>query len=187
MKHLKTFWKLSALIFIVLIPSALYAQPEVMAWGNITGIRVEGQLMEFESSLRVVEKGWMHYSATGKEKQQPKYDRDGLKQTITTGMNGFRFSEVVEESGKGLASVTLKANADRDTVLEGVFFCIELPGKYYAGSRIKFIKGSPAGRSRVNLSDISVDKAVNPFKVKADGMVITSLQRQLEIKFDADI
>lgn len=30
------------------------AQPEVMAWGNITGIRVEGQLMELESSLRIV-------------------------------------------------------------------------------------------------------------------------------------
>jgi hypothetical protein len=187
MMYLKTFWKLSALICGVLIPSALCAQPEVMAWGNITGIRVEGQLMEFESSLRVVEKGWMHYSATGKEKQQPKYDRDGLKQTITTGMNGFRFSEVVEESGKGLASVTLKATADTDTVLEGVFFCIELPGKYYAGSKIKFIKGSPAGRSRVNLSDISVDKAVKPFNIKADGMVITSPQRQLEIKFDADM
>jgi hypothetical protein len=165
MMYLKTFWKLSALICGVLIPSALCAQPEV----------------------RVVEKGWMHYSATGKEKQQPKYDRDGLKQTITTGMNGFRFSEVVEESGKGLASVTLKATADTDTVLEGVFFCIELPGKYYAGSKIKFIKGSPAGRSRVNLSDISVDKAVKPFNIKADGMVITSPQRQLEIKFDADM
>jgi hypothetical protein len=41
-----------------------------MAWGNLTGIRVEGQLMEFESSLRVVEKGWQHYNATGKERQR---------------------------------------------------------------------------------------------------------------------
>ena len=133
-----------------------------MAWGNITGIRVEGQLMEFESSLRVVEKGWMHYSATGKEKQQPKYDRDGLKQIITTGMNGFRFSEIVEESGKGLASVTIKSNSPvTDTLIEGVFFCIDLPGKYYSDSKIKFIKGSPAARSRVNVSDISAENASN--------------------------
>ena len=75
----KTFLKPGLLIFSILIPSVICAQPEVMAWGNSTGIRVEGKLMEFESSLRVVENGWQNYSATGKEKQQPKYDRDGLK------------------------------------------------------------------------------------------------------------
>ena len=187
MTYLKSIWKIAALIICILIPTILYAQPEVMAWGNITGIRVEGQLMEFESSLRIVEKGWMNYSATGKEKQQPKYDREGLKQVVTTGMNGFRFSEVVEESGTGLASVTLKATAVTDTLVEGVFFCIDLPGKYYSGSKIKFIKGSPAARSRVNFSDISAENTLKPFKVKAGGMVITSLQRQLEINFDADM
>jgi hypothetical protein len=187
MTHFKTFCRLGAIIFAVLIPSALFAQPEVMAWGNITGIRIDGQLMEFESSLRLVEKGWMNYSATGKEKQQPKYDRDGLKQTVITGMNGIRFSEVVEETGKGNASVTLKVTSGADTLVEGVFYCIELPGKYYSDSKIKFIKGSPAGRSRVNISDISAENKANPFRVKADGMVITSLQRQLELHFDADM
>jgi hypothetical protein len=53
------------------------AQPEVMAWGNMTGIRIEGQLMEFESSLRVMEKNWSHFTATVKERQQLKYDCDG--------------------------------------------------------------------------------------------------------------
>ncbi len=187
MINLKTLWKPCAIIFGILIPSVLFAQPEVMAWGNITGIRVDGQLMEFESSLRVVEKGWMHFSATDKEKQQPKYDRDGLKQMINTGMKGFRFSETVEESGKGLASVTVKATADTDTLVEGVFFCIKLPGEYYSDSKIKFIKGSPAARSRVNIPDISAENEVKPFKVKANGMLITSLQRQLEINFDTEM
>jgi len=182
MNRLKTYCKLGGLTLVILLPSLLYAQPEVMAWGNITGIRVEGQLMEFESSLRVVEKGWMHYSATGKEKQQPKYYRDGLKQTIHTGLSGFRLSEIVEESGKGLATVYLKATAVTDTVIEGVFFCIELPAKYYSTADLRFIKGS--GRSGVNLSDISPDKTVNPLKVKASGLVITSQFRQLEIGFD---
>jgi hypothetical protein len=187
MTSLKSLWKPGAIIFGFLIPSALFAQPEVMAWGNITGIRAEGQLMEFESSLRIVEKGWMNYSATGKEKQQPKYDRDGLKQTITTDMNGFRFSEVVEESGKGIATVTLKATAPIDTIVEGVFLCIELPAKYYSDSKIKFIKGSPASRSKVNIPDLPSEKGEKRFKVKANGMVITSLQRQLEINFDTDM
>lgn len=187
MTRLKTLYKLVTIVLCSVLPTALFAQPEVMAWGNITGIRVDGQLMEFESSLRVVEKGWLNYSATGKEKQQPKYDRDGLKQVITTGMNGFRFTETVEESEKGLAKVILKATADKDTLVEGVFFCIELPGKYYSGSKIKFIKGSPATRSKVNIPDISAENAQKPFQVKAEGMVITSLQRQLELHFDTDL
>lgn len=32
---------------------SLRAQTEVMAWGNITGIRVDGRLMAFESLLAV--------------------------------------------------------------------------------------------------------------------------------------
>ena len=175
-----------AILLSTLFPFVLFAQPEVMAWGNITGIRVEGQLMEFETSLRIVEKGWLHYSATGKERQQPKYDREGLQQIVTTGMNGFRFSEVVEESG-GLALVNLKATAAADTVVEGVFFCIELPGKYYAASNVRFINGSPAARSNVCLSDISEENTVKPFKVTAGGLVVASLLRQLEIDFDADL
>ncbi len=43
-----------SMIFGAFLICPLIAQPEVMAWGNLTGIRVEGQLMEFESNLRVV-------------------------------------------------------------------------------------------------------------------------------------
>ena len=46
----------------------LSAQTEVMAWSNITGVRVDGELIDFESSLRVgTLKGDMEI--TGKEKQ----------------------------------------------------------------------------------------------------------------------
>ena len=78
-----------------------HSQPEVMAWENLTGIRVEGQLMEFESSLMVAEKGWNSFNATGREKQQPRYDREGSVQTVTTKIGSISFSEIVEECGKG--------------------------------------------------------------------------------------
>ena len=160
------------------------AQPEVMAWGNMTGIRVEGQLMEFESSLRVVGKNWSHFDATGKERQQPKYDRDGLKQTISTSIKGFRFSEVIDECGKGCAAVTVKTYAEKDTLLEGVFFCIDLPGKYYSNGRVAFVNGSPARASKVNLKDLSTSGNLKPFKILTKGAVIESEGRKLDISFD---
>ena len=33
--------------------SMLVAQTEVLAWSNITGVRVDGELIDFESTLRV--------------------------------------------------------------------------------------------------------------------------------------
>ena len=57
--------------------------------------------MEFESSLRVVSIGWSGLNATGKERQQPRYDREGMKQTVSTAIGGIRFSEIIEEIGKG--------------------------------------------------------------------------------------
>lgn len=40
---------------------------EVMAWSNITGVRMEGELIDFESSLRVGRfDGWME--ASGRER-----------------------------------------------------------------------------------------------------------------------
>ncbi|HOD56664.1 MAG TPA: hypothetical protein PLJ61_04585 [Bacteroidales bacterium] len=44
------------LLFLSMIPLSLRAQTEVMAWGNITGIRVDGHLMAFESFLTVGDK-----------------------------------------------------------------------------------------------------------------------------------
>jgi hypothetical protein len=33
--------------------NSIYAQTEMQPWGHITGIRVDGQLREFETSLQV--------------------------------------------------------------------------------------------------------------------------------------
>ena len=174
------------ILLSVLHPIPLFAQSEVMAWGNLTGIRVEGQLMEFETSLRVVKKEWQHFNATGKERQSPKYDREGLKQTVTTTIRGIRFIEIVEECGKGCATVSVKTTTEKDTLVEGVFFCIDLPGKYYAAASARFIGSSPAGRSKIILSDIKSENNSKPFKISSRGIVIEGRKRILEINFSAN-
>jgi O-glycosyl hydrolase len=163
------------------------AQPEVMAWGNLTGIRVEGQLMEFESSVRVVTKGWMFVDATGQERQQPKYMREGQKQVVTSSIGGIRFSETIEDSGPGCAVISFEASAEQDTVVEGLFFCVDLPSRYYHNAGIRFMSGSPAGRSRLNLLDISPENNFRPFQIAAKGLAVTSLQRQIEISWDSKL
>ncbi len=149
-----------------------------MAWGNMIGIRVDGQLMEFESSLRVVEKGWKNFTATGKERQRPKYDREGLKQTVTTEIRGIKFTELVEECGKGCAVVSVNTVADKDTIVEGVFFCIDLPGKWYSGASVKF-----TGGSTINLSSVKMSDDNKPLKSRTKSVAIESEKRKLDISF----
>jgi hypothetical protein len=179
--------KISHILFTVslLIPLTANSQPEVMAWGNITGIRVEGQLMEFESSLRLVQKGWQNITATGMEKQRPKYDRDGQKQTILTSINGIRFTEIIEDGEAGCADVMVNTTADKDTLVEGVFLCIDLPGKYYGDAMVRFTKASPAGKSELKVSGIS-SETKKLFQIKAMGLIIKSQLRQLELGFDSE-
>ncbi|MBS1231783.1 MAG: hypothetical protein H6R35_621, partial [Bacteroidetes bacterium] len=175
-----------ALIFICIHSVAvLNAQPEVMAWGNITGIRIDGQLMEFETSLRVVEKSWVSLNATGKERQQPKYDREGTVQTVNTSMRGIRFFETVDECDRGCAIVKIKTTAEKDTLLEGVFFCIDLPAVYYANSSVKFQNASPSGRSELSLSDLTSANNNKPFKISARGFLVDSPERKLEVVFNS--
>lgn len=168
-------------LFVLFIPARTNAQTEVMAWGNITGIRVEGQLMEFESSIRMVGKGWININATGREKQQPKYHREGQKQIVTTSINGVKFTETINDCGSGCADVSIGMKAEKDTIGEGVFFCIDLPGKIFDDSRIKFSGSSPASRSNLKLSDISPANNDNPWNISAKGLKINALKREIEI------
>lgn len=122
--------------FLLFISINLSAQTEVMAWSNITGIRVDGQLMEFETSYRIVDKDLKVLSATGKERQfRPEYTRDGQKQIVKTVVEKIRFEQVVEDKEKGVADVSLVVNSDTTRKSVAAYLCIDLPlGKYEGGS-----------------------------------------------------
>src|SRR3982074_979316 len=79
------------------------AQAELAPWGNLTGIRVSGQLMEFESRLLLVRKDWTDLLFTGKEMQRPKYERKGGEQIVTTALDQLSFIEKVRDSLAGSA------------------------------------------------------------------------------------
>jgi len=132
---------------------------EVMAWSNITGIRLEGENIEFESSLRVGTPGG-EIEATGREKQQKiKYKRDGATQTVNIPMHGAHFTQEVTDVDANSVNIKWKAEAD-ETLSEGAYFCIALPAKSYANASIR-----NSGRS----------------------ISITSGERKIELKFDRSV
>lgn len=170
-------------LFITSLFTDILAQSELMAWGNLIGIRVDGQLMEFESSLRIVEKDWKSYSQTAKERQRPKYHREDQKQTVTTEIGRIKFTEIVEDCGKGCATVKINTVAEKDTLTEGVFFCIDLPEKWYSEARFNIIGGT--GRRSIDLESIMQKNNVKPLKVEVKGFIVESSSRKLEVKWNS--
>ncbi|MGN7723056.1 hypothetical protein [Chitinophaga sp. 22620] len=106
------------------------AQAELAPWGNIRGIRISGQLMEFETSLRLVTENKAEIS-TGKERQRPKYERKGKQQVVTTAIGSLTFTETVQDIKAGSAGVQVEVKANADVPAEGIYFCIRLPKEWY--------------------------------------------------------
>ncbi len=110
---------------------------EVMAWSNITGVRSEGELIDFESTLRVGTPGG-DIESTGREKQSGiKYRRDDFTQTTVTPMHGgATFTQSVTDVDKSTVHLKWSVVAD-ETRDGGAYFCISFSPGYYSGADIK--------------------------------------------------
>lgn len=109
---------------------------EVMAWSNMTGVRSEGELIDFESTLRVGVPGG-NIESTGREKQNRiRYERDGFTQTTVTPMHGgVTFTQSVTDVD--MSTVNLKWNVVANEATDGgAYFCMNFAPKYYSDATI---------------------------------------------------
>lgn len=135
-----------------------FGQASCMAWGNLTGMRVEGHLFKFETSLCLIGEGLWQVSHTAKEQQRPRYSLNGKEQTVYTTLDDINFTQVVTDLNSGSASIDIKATAQVDTTIAGAFFSIALDGAEYSDAKIQLIDSTaskveaipafPGGRRR---------------------------------------
>jgi hypothetical protein len=155
-----------------------YGQTELQAWGNITGIRVQGELMGFETSLRAVGNKWSSITATGKEAQSPKFNRDILgRQVVNTRLGGISFTEMVTDLLEGEASIVIQFTSARDTTGTSLFFCISLPLSDYGQGTISLDKMKP-----FLISGIKTDSSGEWMKTTSAKIRISSVLRQMDIR-----
>ncbi len=159
-----------------------FAQPELMAWGNLTGMRVEGQLMEFETSLAVVGADWNRMSRTAKERQRPSYERAGSKRIVSTRLDSLFLTQSVEDVGSGAARVDVQVTSRADTNIAGAFFRIDLPRAEFGRASIDPIDPAeppPGVRSPGGGDEL--------LRVIASGVRFESDRRRLEVTSDEPI
>ena len=109
---------------------------EVMAWSNITGVRLDGELIDFESALCVGNPGGK-IEKTGRERQQNvRYRREGQTQMVDIPLHGAHFHQEVTDMNERQVRIKLNVEAD-ETLQEGAFFSMAFAPKYYANAKIK--------------------------------------------------
>lgn len=112
------------------------AQAELAPWGNLTGIRIEGQLMEFTSGLLLIRKDSTDLLYTGKEMQHPKYERKGGAQIVTTALDHLSFMETVQDSITGSARLTVDMQAKEEQPAKGAYLVFVLSPDQYQNGRV---------------------------------------------------
>jgi len=182
--------------FLAGFAGTAFGQPEVMAWGNLTGVRVDGHLLEAATSMCVAEPDWAGVSCTGREKQTNRYTRDGKTETVTVEMRAPRefrdalgsgwtmnATEVVEDTGPGTARISLEFTSPGEADIDGAFLGLQLPAAAFSGGTAQLIEPAPPALDRVSLAAGAAEQ--NEYvRATAKGIRLLSRSRQIELMFD---
>lgn len=154
---------------------------EVMAWSNITGVRLEGELIDFESSLRVGTPGG-EIESSGREKQQKiSYHRDGASQLTVTPMHAVVVSQSVTDLDMSSVSLSWDVEANQN-LKEGAYFCMNFAPKYYKDAVIKISGKKISIKAPQRSLELLFDKAVKAFirEEKGDKVLYVTLLPELK-------
>ncbi len=170
-------------------------QSEVMGWGNLTGIRIDGQLMEFESSLCVVEPDWRTETCTTKEGQRSTYSRNAETRTVTVQLRprvsdfagplpGWEISarETVRETGPGAAAIDVELTSKNEADIAGIYLRLTLPAAFYSGGRAEIVRPEPPSPSEVSLAPGNAEQK-EYLRATSGGVRFLSQRRKLEVAF----
>ena len=166
-----------ALLALFLLPQKGHSQAEFTTWGNMTGIRVDNQLMEFNTSLAVVNQ-WNDTWRTRKEGQKIDFERNGDEKIFSYGMGDLQWKKSITSTGKGEAKVEVSFTSPKDTLINGAYFSVDLPEEY--GSETTFEIISP---ENITLDKIQTNFPEALYKAPAKSVIIKSPKRSLEITF----
>lgn len=164
------------MILFLLATYSLFAQVELQPWGNIAGIRIEGQLMKIQSALVVIKNNGADIQSTGKERQRPHFSRNGNEQIVTTNIDSIYFKEIVEDEGKGTAKISLQIWSKADERQDGIYFTFLLPEEDYVNGNVQLNDLTPV--------QLFPGNPLNQYlETSTKNIVFTSKKQQLQFTF----
>ena len=163
-------------VVILVISNVVFAQAEVEPWGNMAGIRVEGQLIPFETNLSLVSNNWSVIKSTAQERQRPTYMLNGSKQIFTTKIDSVNFIETIEDSKDGTAKINVVVSSNGVIKKDAVFFVVALPLDDFTSA---IINHHSVGSPRTYVSSLKINGTYTTTNVS-----FISKSRKVEFVFD---
>ena len=170
--------KQGILLILILFPILSFTQTEFTTWGNITGIRVDNQLMEFNTSLIIIDEDNSE-RRTRKEGQRIDFKRELDKKIFSYGMDSLNWKKTLYSKKKGTAVTEVDFSSTVDTLINGAYFRIDLPEDFNTASTFKIT--NPA---EISFKDINTKFQGADYKAPATSVKVISPTRELEIKFE---
>jgi hypothetical protein len=163
------------------------AQPDCTPWGNLLGIRMEGQLMQVETSLRTIDSDWLGFVQSSKynwEDPLPLFTVDEPTTTVSHHLQGttLNYTTRMIDCGPGQARQEYDIEVKEHLPAAGTYYCVELPAEDYENAKVELLEAkSPlpalALEDRSGLNEILL-------KTKAKGIRFSGNRRTLEILAD---
>lgn len=159
-------------------------EPEVMAWGNLNGIRIAGELMAFKTSLRLVEPDWdgIVETARANNEQQHGYERSGNAQITSGRLGTVSYREEFAALAEGEISLTIDTTAEDDAEAAGIYLYVELPGDDFRTGTLQFVENDGVTEKALVLSMLAQNN-FERVEQPAKNLSIRSTRRKLDIYF----
>ena len=156
--------------------SKVFAQAELMPYGNLNGIRIKGQLMPFGTRIAVAGPGWKKVTFTAKEKQKPKFERQDNEEIVNTDIDSLHFTESVKDVGKGAIRITVTVLSHEDATLDGIYLSVGLPKLVFNNSQYSSNEGPLQALTNLNLE--------NEYRLSATSLSFLAAKQSFYIKAD---
>jgi hypothetical protein len=126
-------------LLLVSASNPAFGQAILAPWGNLLGVRVQGDLVEFEGSTRVLLPDESGFHTTVKYLQRPQFTRAESQATVDTKLAGLEVRHSLEDVGPGRFIFRIRIKAHQPEPMEGAYFCLELPSPTFGGAALEWI------------------------------------------------
>jgi hypothetical protein len=170
---------LLVMLAMAMLGTNAFGQAELAPWGNITGVRKQGQLLPLETALQYVKSDGVQILTTAHERQRPSYKRNGDQQIVTTNLDSLYFEETLIGNGTK-ARLDIKLTAHSDTTLVGAYFIVKLPKTFDNQTQLK-LEGS---RTPIDISAMTTAPVKGLAGVMSKGFEYNSANLRIKVKTD---
>ncbi len=166
-------------LFILLMffySTQVFSQAEFATWGNMTGIRVDDQLMEFTTSL-VIANDNDYEKVTRKEGQPTNFRREGAFKIFEYEMSNIEWVKTISSVGEGKAKISVDIKSKVDTLIGASFFRITLPESFDSLTQFQVSK-----TEQFTLNQINNFSSESLLKLFGTSITAKTAQNTLDIK-----